>query len=65
MAARRFGEGVAALALVLLIIFPGSLFYQFVYTESRVVFFFVDAFLPRLWSETILRLGWRRLFYCR
>jgi hypothetical protein len=32
--ARRFGERVAFLGLVLLIIFPGSLFYQFIYSES-------------------------------
>ncbi|HZR20557.1 MAG TPA: mannosyltransferase family protein [Verrucomicrobiae bacterium] len=31
---RRFGESVASLALILLITFPGSLFYQFVYSES-------------------------------
>src|SRR6058998_110473 len=32
-AARRFGETVALWALVFLIVFPGSLFYQFSYTE--------------------------------
>ncbi len=31
---RRFGETVASWALVLLIAFPGSLFYQFIYSES-------------------------------
>lgn len=30
---RRFGESVAAWALALLIAFPGSLFYQFIYSE--------------------------------
>ncbi len=30
---RRFGESVARWALVYLIIFPGSLFYQFIYSE--------------------------------
>jgi hypothetical protein len=32
--ARRFGETAAALALTLLLAFPGSLFFQFIYTES-------------------------------
>jgi hypothetical protein len=31
---RGFGESVAKLAVILLIAFPGSLFFQFVYTES-------------------------------
>lgn len=31
--AKRFGESAAQLALVLLVAFPGSLFYQFIYTE--------------------------------
>jgi len=31
--ARRFGESVALWALVFLIIFPGSFFYQFIYSE--------------------------------
>ena len=34
VAARRFGETVAFWALVFLIVFPGSLFYQFIYSES-------------------------------
>jgi hypothetical protein len=34
MAARRYGEATAALALVLLLAFPGSIFFQFIYTES-------------------------------
>lgn len=34
MVARRYGEKVALLALALLLAFPGSLFYQFIYTES-------------------------------
>jgi hypothetical protein len=34
MAARRYGEASAALALALLLAFPGSLFFQFIYTES-------------------------------
>jgi hypothetical protein len=34
MTARRFGKSEAKLALVLLLAFPGSLFFQFVYTES-------------------------------
>jgi hypothetical protein len=31
---RRLGESIAKLALVLVVTFPGSLFFQFVYTES-------------------------------
>jgi hypothetical protein len=31
---RRFGESVAKLAVILLVAFPGSLFFQFIYTES-------------------------------
>ncbi len=34
LVARRYGEKVALLALALLLVFPGSLFYQFIYTES-------------------------------
>jgi len=34
VARKRFGEPVARGALALLIAFPGSLFYQFIYTES-------------------------------
>jgi hypothetical protein len=34
MTVRRYGESVAALALTLLLLFPGSLFFQFAYTES-------------------------------
>jgi hypothetical protein len=34
MVRRRFGESTAILALTLLVAFPGSLFFQFVYTES-------------------------------
>jgi hypothetical protein len=34
MVARRFGKETASLALTLLLVFPGSLFFQFVYTES-------------------------------
>jgi hypothetical protein len=34
VAARRFGETAAVLALALLLAFPGSLFFQFIYTES-------------------------------
>lgn len=34
VAARRFGQRVAFWSLILLIAFPGSLFYQFVYSES-------------------------------
>ncbi len=41
----RFGKEVAKYSLALLIIFPGSLFYQFVYTES--LFFLL---LMLLWS---------------
>lgn len=41
----RFGKKVAKYSLALLIIFPGSLFYQFVYTES--LFFLL---LMLLWS---------------
>jgi hypothetical protein len=37
MTARRYGDAVAALALGLLLVFPGSLFFQFIYSES--VFF--------------------------
>jgi hypothetical protein len=37
--ARHYGEAVATLSLVLLIAFPGSLFFQFIYTES--LFFFL------------------------
>jgi hypothetical protein len=33
-ASKRFGESVALWALVFLIVFPGSLFYQFIYSES-------------------------------
>jgi hypothetical protein len=34
MTARRHGEAAAALALAILLVFPGSLFFQFIYTES-------------------------------
>jgi hypothetical protein len=34
MVARRYAEKVAMLALALLLSFPGSLFFQFIYTES-------------------------------
>jgi len=34
MAAHRYGEPAAVLALLLLLTFPGSLFFQFIYTES-------------------------------
>lgn len=34
LTARRFGEVVAKWALVFLVTFPGSLFYQFIYSES-------------------------------
>jgi len=34
LSARRFGKNVALLALVLMIVFPGSLFFQFIYSES-------------------------------
>jgi hypothetical protein len=43
--ARRFGETVGLWALVLLAIFPGSVFYQFIYTEPL---FFLLVML--LWS---------------
>lgn len=33
IAARRFGTAVARWALVFLVVFPGSIFYQFIYTE--------------------------------
>jgi hypothetical protein len=32
--ARRYGEAVATLSLLLLLSFPGSLYFQFIYTES-------------------------------
>ncbi len=44
IAGKRFGEAVATWALVFLVVFPGSLFYQFVYTEPL---FFLLAML--LW----------------
>jgi Mannosyltransferase (PIG-V) len=34
MVRRRFGESTAKMALILLVAFPGALFFQFVYTES-------------------------------
>jgi hypothetical protein len=34
MVHRRFGDSTARIALILLVAFPGSLFFQFVYTES-------------------------------
>src|SRR5581483_2598608 len=34
IAAARFGEGEACLATALLLAFPGSLFFQFIYTEA-------------------------------
>ena len=34
MAVRRYGKSAAVLALLLLLTFPGSLFFQFIYTES-------------------------------
>ncbi len=42
--ARRFGQTVATWALVFLVVFPGSVFYQFIYTEP--LFFFL---LMLLW----------------
>jgi hypothetical protein len=44
-AARRFGREIARWALISLLVFPGSLFFQFVYSES--LFFFL---LMVLWS---------------
>jgi hypothetical protein len=41
--ARRFGESVALWALVFLVIFPGSLFYQFIYSEP--LFFLLTMLL--------------------
>ncbi len=43
IAGRRFGEAVATWALVFLVVFPGSLFYQFVYTEP--LFFLLTMLL--------------------
>ena len=43
VAAMRFGETVALRALVLLIAFPGSLFYQFIYSEP--IFFLLVMLL--------------------
>jgi hypothetical protein len=37
LAAERYGEGVAGWALGLMILFPGSVFYQFIYSEPLFV----------------------------
>ncbi len=60
-ASRRFGQTVAILGLAFLIIFPGSLFYQFIYTEPL---FFVLAML--VWyglERQNYRLVWVAAFF--
>ncbi len=41
LTARRFGKVIAAQALALLLTFPGSLFFQFIYTESLFFLLFM------------------------
>jgi hypothetical protein len=48
MTARRYGEAVAALAVALLMAFPGSLFFQFIYTES--LFFLLVMLFCYAWE---------------
>lgn len=60
-AARRFGRTVAALGLAFLIIFPGSLFYQYIYSEPL---FFLLAML--LWyglERQNYRMVWVAAFF--
>lgn len=54
LVAARFGENVAKWALALLIVFPGSLFYQFIYSEP--VFFLLVMGL--WWALERQRQGW-------
>jgi len=60
---RRFGEFTARLAVILLIAFPGSLFFQFIYTES--LFFLLLMLLLLGLQETAFGLHSRRNFCCR
>jgi hypothetical protein len=59
-AARRWGSRTALTALTLLIIFPGSLFYQFVYSESE--FFLLAMLLWRRLEFSSYRLAWAAAF---
>jgi hypothetical protein len=54
--ARRFGEAVAHWALVLLIAFPGSLFYQFIYSEP--LFFLLLMLLWMGLERNSVSLAW-------
>ncbi len=56
VASQRFGESVALWALVLLVVFPGSIFYQFIYSEPL---FFLLVTLLWLGLERE-RYGWAR-----
>jgi hypothetical protein len=53
LCARRFGDRTATLAVVLNFTFPGSLFFQFIYTESLFLFlcilFFQGMERKRIW----------------
>jgi hypothetical protein len=53
---QRFGGRVAKYALVSLILFPGSLFYQFGYSES--IFFFLLMLLWYAEETCSFRIGW-------
>ncbi len=60
VAARRFGEKTAWWALVLLIIFPGSLFYQFIYSEP--LFFLLVMVLWLGLEQNRYGLAWSAAF---
>ena len=57
LARRRWGKRVAFWALVFLIAFPGSLFFQFVYTESLFLFLLMGLW----WALEERRYGWAAL----